>query len=174
MNATMKPAASFRLATPSFLIDLNRVPGLSGVRLDGATFVGAMTRQRELLTNPLVARPAPLLVTAVPHVGHVQTRNRGTVGGSLAQADPSPKILPDLNILESDEFSLRGKTENTHILQVLSVKMNFSGVKRYGLPARKSEDVGGTVSVAKRHHAFFKHFRANWQDHCSMGRRMVG
>ena len=48
----------------------------------------------------------------------------------------------DYDVLESDEFSLRGKTENTHILQVLSVKMNFSRVKRYGLPARKSEDVG--------------------------------
>jgi CO/xanthine dehydrogenase FAD-binding subunit len=90
---SLVPLLNFRLATPSVLIDLNRVAGLDGIFLDGPLLrIGAMTRQQELLENPLVSAHAPLLVQAAGHVGHIQTRSRGTVGGSLAQADPSAEL----------------------------------------------------------------------------------
>ena len=90
---SLVPLLNFRLATPSVLIDLNRVAGIAGIDCDGAVLrIKAMTRQQKLLGNPLVATHAPLLARAASHVGHIQTRSRGTVGGSLAQADPSAEL----------------------------------------------------------------------------------
>lgn len=90
---SLVPLMNFRLATPDLLIDLNRVEGLSGIRAEGSRLViKAMTRQQELIDNPLVAARAPLLAAAARCVGHVQTRSRGTIGGSLAHADPSAEL----------------------------------------------------------------------------------
>ena len=90
---SLVPAMNFRLATPTLVIDLDRVEELRGIRRDGDWLrIGAMTRQRELLASPLVAQHAPLLRQAIPYVGHVQTRARGTLGGSLAHADPSAEL----------------------------------------------------------------------------------
>jgi CO/xanthine dehydrogenase FAD-binding subunit len=90
---TLVPLMNLRLAMPETVIDLGRVQGLAGVRREGDRLVvGAMTRQRALLDDPLVAECAPLLARAVPHIGHVQTRSRGTVGGSLAHADPAAEL----------------------------------------------------------------------------------
>jgi CO/xanthine dehydrogenase FAD-binding subunit len=90
---SLVPLLNFRLATPTVLIDLNCVADLSGIRRDGSALrIGAMTRQQELLNNPLVGLHAPLLAKAACHVGHIQTRSRGTIGGSLAQADPSAEL----------------------------------------------------------------------------------
>jgi carbon-monoxide dehydrogenase medium subunit len=88
------PVMNFRLAQPAVVVDLNRVPGLDGVVQgeDGGLHLGAMTRQRRLEREPLVARLAPLLRQAVPHIAHPQIRNRGTVGGSLAHADPAAEL----------------------------------------------------------------------------------
>ena len=87
---SLVPVMNFRLATPSLLIDLNRIPTLASILLDrGMLRIGAMVRQSTLLESPIVARHAPLLVKAIPNIGHVQTRSRGTIGGSLAHADPS-------------------------------------------------------------------------------------
>jgi carbon-monoxide dehydrogenase medium subunit len=88
------PVMNFRLAQPATLIDLNRVPGLDIVRRTpaGGLAIGAMTRQRRLEREPLVAELAPLLAEAVPHIAHPQIRNRGTVGGSLAHADPAAEL----------------------------------------------------------------------------------
>lgn len=79
-----------RLARFAHLIDLNGVQELAGVerRRDGLR-IGAMTRQVAVGDDPLVASHAPLLALATPHIGHFQIRNRGTVGGSLAHADPA-------------------------------------------------------------------------------------
>lgn len=90
---SLVPVMNFRLAAPALLIDLNRVAGLAGIRCEaGVLRIGAMTRQQSLLGDPLVVRCAPLLAAALPHVGHLQTRSRGTVGGSLAHADPSAEL----------------------------------------------------------------------------------
>jgi carbon-monoxide dehydrogenase medium subunit len=87
------PVMNFRLAQPAMLIDLNRVRELDFVRSEGGELrLGAMTRQRRLEREPEVARAAPLLAEAVPWIAHPQIRNRGTVGGSLAHADPAAEL----------------------------------------------------------------------------------
>src|SRR4051812_28625800 len=88
------PVMNFRLAQPALLVDLNRLADLSYVRRSaaGGLALGAMTRQRRLERDPLVAELAPLLAEAVPFIAHPQIRNRGTLGGSLSHADPAAEL----------------------------------------------------------------------------------
>lgn len=91
---SLVPMLNLRLAAPDHLIDLNRVEGLGGIALRGNTLaIGAMTRQREAENSPLVAAHCPLLVQALRHVGFQQTRNRGTIGGSIAHMDPTAELI---------------------------------------------------------------------------------
>lgn len=91
---SLVPAMNFRLAQPSVLIDLNNVGELSYLRAAprGGLAIGAMTRQRTLERSALVAEHAPLVAAAMPYIAHVQIRNRGTLGGSLAHADPAAEL----------------------------------------------------------------------------------
>jgi CO/xanthine dehydrogenase FAD-binding subunit len=90
---SLVPMMNLRMATPGILVDLNTVSGLSGIRRDGDVIrIGAMTRQQSLLDNELIRQHVPLMAEAVRHVGHYSTRSRGTVGGSLANADPSSEL----------------------------------------------------------------------------------
>jgi carbon-monoxide dehydrogenase medium subunit len=101
------PVMNFRLAQPTLLVDLNRVRELDYVRQeDGGLRIGAMTRQRILERDPLVARLSPLLAETVPFIAHPQIRNRGTVGGSLAHADPAAE-LPAVAVALDARFRLR-------------------------------------------------------------------
>lgn len=102
------PVMNFRLAQPALLIDLNRIPGLDFLRhgADGGLEIGAMTRQRRLERDPLVAEVAPLLAEAIPWVAHPQIRNRGTFGGSIAHADPAAE-LPAIAVALRARFRLR-------------------------------------------------------------------
>jgi len=88
------PAMNFRLVQASLLVDVNGLPDLDFVREahGGELRVGALTRQRKLERDPLVARHAPLLRETMPYVAHPQIRNRGTLGGSLAHADPAAEL----------------------------------------------------------------------------------
>jgi CO/xanthine dehydrogenase FAD-binding subunit len=90
---SLVPMMNLRIAAPAILIDLNTVHGLSGIRHDGDVIrIGAMTRQQGLLDNESIQRHAPLMAEAVRYVGHYSTRSRGTVGGSLANADPTSEL----------------------------------------------------------------------------------
>jgi carbon-monoxide dehydrogenase medium subunit len=85
---------NMRLALPDDVIDLNRIDTLAYVRESGDVLeIGAMTRQRDLERNALVRARCPLLAAAIEHVGHQQTRNRGTFGGSLCHLDPSAELV---------------------------------------------------------------------------------
>lgn len=87
------PLMNFRLAKPGFLVDLRNVAGLSGIRRDGDVLViGAMTTMSELERSAEVAVAAPLLAEAIGLVAHAPVRNMGTVGGSLAHADPAAEL----------------------------------------------------------------------------------
>jgi CO/xanthine dehydrogenase FAD-binding subunit len=90
---SLVPLLAFRLVRPGYLVDLNEVPGLDGIRADdGRLAIGAMTRQRAVETAPIVRERCPLLAEAMPQIGHAQIRNRGTIGGSLAHADPAAEL----------------------------------------------------------------------------------
>lgn len=90
---TLVPMMVMRLARPTRLIDINRIAGLAGIRQDGDTVsIGAMTRQCTVERDVLVATRVPLLAKAMPWIGHAATRARGTIGGSLANADPAAEI----------------------------------------------------------------------------------
>jgi carbon-monoxide dehydrogenase medium subunit len=90
---SLVPAMNFRLAQPAALIDLNRLPGLDHVRAEGGGLrIGALARHRTIERDALVARHAPLLAEAAPHVAHPQIRNRGTLCGNLAHADPASEF----------------------------------------------------------------------------------
>ena len=102
------PAMNFRLARPAVLVDLNRVAELGYVRAgrDGLQ-IGAMTRQRAVERSEAVRSAAPLLAEAMPFIAHPQIRNRGTVGGSLAHADPAAELPAVMLALEA-RFRARG------------------------------------------------------------------
>jgi CO/xanthine dehydrogenase FAD-binding subunit len=93
---TLVPMLAMRLARPAKLIDIMRLPELGGIRqedgTDGAVVVGATTRQVQAEHDPVIRASVPLLARVLPWVGHPPTRNRGTVGGSVANADPSAEI----------------------------------------------------------------------------------
>jgi carbon-monoxide dehydrogenase medium subunit len=90
---SLVPAMNFRIVQPSVLIDLNQAAELGYVREDENVLrIGAMTRERELEFNPLISRWAPLLVEVAPHIAHPQIRNRGTIGGSIVNADPAAEL----------------------------------------------------------------------------------
>jgi aerobic carbon-monoxide dehydrogenase medium subunit len=90
---SLMPLLNMRLATPAHLVDLNRLDELAYVSESAGTLrIGAMTRQRDVEQSPLVRGRCPLLADAMRYVGHVQTRNRGTIGGSLAHLDPAAEL----------------------------------------------------------------------------------
>jgi len=91
---SLMPMLNMRFVLPDHIIDLNRVEGLSFIReSNGALEIGAMTRQRELEFSDLVRRRCPLMHDAILEIGHRQTRNRGTLGGSLCHLDPSAELV---------------------------------------------------------------------------------
>jgi aerobic carbon-monoxide dehydrogenase medium subunit len=90
---SLVPTLNMRLATPSALIDINRIPGLDEIRLGPEGLVlGALARLDAVERSPLVAAHAPLIAQALPHVAHLAVRTRSTVGGSLALADPAAEL----------------------------------------------------------------------------------
>jgi carbon-monoxide dehydrogenase medium subunit len=90
---SLVPMLAFRLASPALIVDLRKLNELRHITItdDGVT-LGAMVRWKDILEHPLLRQAHPLLVAAVEHVAHYQVRNRGTVGGSIAHADPAAEL----------------------------------------------------------------------------------
>ena len=102
------PMLNLRLVAPDHLIDINRIPDLAGIRLSAERVeIGAMTRQADLLASRDLASIAPVFAQALAHVGHLQTRSRGTIGGSCCHLDPAAE-LPALCALLDAEFDVIG------------------------------------------------------------------
>jgi carbon-monoxide dehydrogenase medium subunit len=90
---SLLPALNLRLSAPGILLDIGRIAALRGVMLrDGVLHIGALTRHADLLASPEVRAHAPLIAQAVAHVAHPAIRSRGTIGGSLANADPAAEL----------------------------------------------------------------------------------
>jgi len=99
---SLVPLLNLRLARPEALIDLNGIPGLSYIRSEANEIaIGALTRQREMEFSELLAKELPLLAEAIPQIGHPAIRNRGTLGGSLAHADPAAELPCALTALDA-------------------------------------------------------------------------
>jgi aerobic carbon-monoxide dehydrogenase medium subunit len=90
---SLVPALNLRLTTPGILIDIAGISELRGIAATaGAVHIGALTRHVDVLTSPVIAAQAPLLASAIAHVAHPAIRNRGTIGGNLAYADPASEL----------------------------------------------------------------------------------
>ena len=90
---SLMPVLAFRLAAPKLLVDLRRIPGLNHIVIDGdGIHLGAMVRWRDIEDDARLDIAHPLLKAAIAHVAHYQIRNRGTIGGSLAHADPAAEL----------------------------------------------------------------------------------
>ena len=103
------PTMNFRLAQPAVLIDLNKVEDLFYIEPNGSGGInmGAMTRQRQVENSELIQEKVPLIHEAMPFIAHPQIRNRGTIGGSIAHADPAGE-LPALVLALQATFKLVG------------------------------------------------------------------
>lgn len=104
------PIMAFRLAAPTLLVDLRRVPGLDRIDIDAkGVCLGAKVRWRDIQDDVRLRTAHPLLVDVIPHIAHYQIRNRGTVGGSLAHADPAAE-MPGIAVTCDAELVLAGSS----------------------------------------------------------------
>ena len=116
---TLLAMLNLRVVEPAVLVDITRIPELDMIReVDGKIEVGAAVTQNRLLAWPALAKKLPLLAAALPFVGHFQTRNKGTVCGSVAHADPTSEIPSSLALLEGEVVlrSRRGAHGGTRVL----------------------------------------------------------
>ena len=87
---SLVPLLNFRMARPSVVVDLRKIPGLTFIEDRGSTIaIGALTRHTDVERSSIVAAKLPVMAAAMPHVAHLAVRNRGTIGGSIAHADPA-------------------------------------------------------------------------------------
>src|SRR6202140_2918120 len=90
---SLMPAMNLRLVAPELIVDIGNLVELRGIAINGGILtIGALTRHVDLLKSTVIAAHAPLLTDAIAHVAHPAIRNRGTIGGSLAQADPASEL----------------------------------------------------------------------------------
>jgi aerobic carbon-monoxide dehydrogenase medium subunit len=109
---SLVPMLAFRLAAPTLLVDLRKLSELSQITITAAgVTLGAMVRWRDILQDPRLRQAHPLLVAAVEHIAHYQIRNRGTVGGSLAHADPAAELQGIVVTCEAD-IVVRGSAQS--------------------------------------------------------------
>jgi CO/xanthine dehydrogenase FAD-binding subunit len=106
---SLVPMLAFRVASPSLLVDLRKLTELKGIKIaDAGVTLGAMVRWRDILDDMRLRKAHPLLVAAVEHVAHYQIRNRGTVGGSIAHADPAAE-MPGIVVTCEAKIAVIGK-----------------------------------------------------------------
>jgi len=158
---SLMPLLNMRLTRPGLLIDLARIPGLDTIKDErGGLSIGAMARQREVELSPLVRDRHPLLRAALLHVAHPQNRNQGTIGGSLAHADPAAE-LPALAVALDAELEATGPDGKrtiaaadffvTYLTTSLAGSEILTTVRYPALPPRSGWSF---VEVARRHGDF--------------------
>jgi carbon-monoxide dehydrogenase medium subunit len=125
---SLLPLMKLRLASVSHLVDIGRIEGLSYVRKAGDVIsIGAMTTHRELADSELLLDEQPLLPRAAIQIADVQVRNRGTIGGSLAHADPASDLAPVLLALDA-EIGIRGPAGERHVAAGDFIESMFTSV----------------------------------------------
>lgn len=142
---------AMRLSAPDVLVDLGDLRELAGIRRAGdAIVIGALTRHSDVLASPLVRAHLPLIADAMPHVGHVAIRNRGTFGGSLAYADPAAE-LPACAVALDATLVLGSARGHRHV----AAADFFTGLQQTALqPGELILEVRLPVQPGDRRHAF--------------------
>jgi carbon-monoxide dehydrogenase medium subunit len=159
------PAMNFRLVQAALLIDLNGLTGLAGITVtNGELHLGALARQRALERAPAVARSAPLLAEALPLVAHPQIRNRGTLGGSLAHADPAAE-LPVVALALDAKF----KAASTRGERWITASDFFKGLFTTDLAADEMLTEISLPALPARTGACFMEFARRRGDYAIMG-----
>lgn len=158
---SLVPMMVMRLVRPGRLVDLNHLPELAGIRHeDGFLTVGAMTRQRVVERDPQVGDQVPLLARALPWVSHRELRNRGTVGGSIAHADPAAELPCVAALLEAEivvtsvrgRRALAGRSFVTGPFQTLLEPDEVVTAVRF--PVQRRGDGFSFQEIARRHGDF--------------------
>ena len=154
---SLVPMMNLRLAQPEIVVDLNRLPGLSYIREeDGTLAIGAMTRYAEIEHSQLARRACPLLVEAIAEVGYPAVRNRGTIGGSLAHADPVAEMPCAILTLEG-ELVLTGASGS----RTVPADQFFTGIFNTALePTEVLSEVRLPISTSDRTFCFHEFARA--------------
>jgi carbon-monoxide dehydrogenase medium subunit len=156
------PMMNFRLAQPSVLVDLNRVPELFYIRpsKSGGLSIGAMTRQQEVERSTLVTEQAPMIHDAMPRIAYPQIRSRGTFGGSIAHADPSAE-LPAASVALGARYrllSVRGErwvSADEFFLGLFTTLLEPDELLvEVALPSMPPRSGWSFLEVARRHHDF--------------------
>ncbi len=158
---SLVPLLNFRMLRPSILVDINRIAGLDVIdETSEAIRIGALTRHYQLETSPLVARHLPVLSCAMTHVAHLAIRNRGTIGGSLAHADPAAELPMMALLLDAKLRIASGCGERTvaardFFLGALTVDLAASEiVTAIVLPKLSPRTGWGFEEVSRRHGDF--------------------
>jgi CO/xanthine dehydrogenase FAD-binding subunit len=158
---SLVPMLNFRMLRPSILVDINRITGLDVIaETSEAIRVGALTRHYQLETSPLIAEHLPVLSCAMTHVAHLAIRNRGTIAGSLAHADPAAE-LPMMALLLDAELRIasaageRTVAARDFFLGALTVDLAASDIiTEIVLPKLPPRTGWGFEEVARRHGDF--------------------
>jgi aerobic carbon-monoxide dehydrogenase medium subunit len=146
------PAMNLRLISPELVVDIGEITELRGIAVRGGVLsVGALTRHVDLLQSPEIAAYAPLLTEAVAHVAHPAIRNRGTLGGSLAHADPASE-LPATMVALNATIVVRGQTSERRI----SAGDFFTGIYETALLAQELL-IAVELPIAQKNSAHFFH-----------------
>jgi carbon-monoxide dehydrogenase medium subunit len=162
---SLMPAMNLRLISPELIVDIGEIAELRGIAARGGVLsIGALTRHVDLLKSPEIAAHAPLLTEAVAHVAHPAIRNRGTLGGSLAHADPASE-LPASMVALNATIVVRGQTGERRI----AAGSFFTGIYETALSAHELL-IAVEVPVAQEKSAhFFHEFARRYGDYAIAG-----
>lgn len=163
------PAMNFRLVQAAVLVDVNGLGDLDYVRVEGNELhIGALTRQRTLERSALIKQYAPLMSEAMPHVAHPQIRNRGTIGGSLAHADPAAE-LPVLAVA----LNARIKIQSSQTTRWVTASEFFKGLFMTELTAEEMLTEVALPMLPARTGTAFVEFARRRGDYALMGVAVV-
>jgi carbon-monoxide dehydrogenase medium subunit len=158
---SLMPTLNMRLSQPEILIDINGLDDLKGIFLDGEIVcIGALTRHVEVLNSSIVTEYLPLIAEAMPHVAHVAIRNRGTIGGSIALADPAAEMPACILALGATLV-----VQNSSGKREIAVEEYFHGLYdtaraenellvQIRIPIQKPDNVSVFLELARRHGDF--------------------
>src|SRR5882724_4679146 len=155
---SLVPMLNFRVASPGVLVDINRIEGLSGIKVTkNHVRIGALTRHVELERSADIAKHLPLVSSAMPHIAHPAIRNRGTLGGSCALADPAAE-LPACALALGATFVVAGKKGERRVAAGDFFKGLYATALKAGellvaveFPLSKPGDASAFGELARRH-----------------------